>query len=93
MRSAGGHGHGHEEHGHGHDEHHAAHYEKSKYLNTQFKVPTQADLDYQLPKKGIFNDKWQQWLSGRWQVDRDDILDNDKVKKNSAYYWFGNMPL
>lgn len=76
-------------HGHG-DHHHAHHNDVSKKLNTQFKVPTQEDLDYQLPKKGVFNERIHQWIAGRWAVDRDDILNNDKPNKYAAYYWFQN---
>jgi len=77
--------------GHGHDEHHHEHhYDVSKKLNTQFQIPTQEELDYQLPKKGIINEKFHQWVAGRWAVDRDDVLNNDKPNKYSAYYWFQN---
>ena len=90
VRSAGG-GHG---HGHGHDEHHHEyHYDKSNQEQTKFKIPTQEDIDYQLPKRGVINEKFHKWLAGRWAVDRDDILDNDKVNKFSAYYWWGNSAL
>ena len=76
-------------HGHG-DHHHAHHNDASKRLNTQFQVPTQEDLDYQLPKKGVFNERVHQWIARRWAVDRDDILNNDKPNKYAAYYWFQN---
>jgi hypothetical protein len=62
-------------------------------LQAQFKLPHQEDLDYQLPKKPMFNEKFSAWISGRWAVDRDDILNNDKVNKYSAYYWFQNYSL
>lgn len=29
-------------------------------------------------------------MAGRWSVDRDDILNNDKPNKYAAYYWFKN---
>lgn len=75
--------------GHGHDEHHHEHhFEQSKRMNTQFQLPTQEELDYQLPKKGIINEKFHQWVAGRWAVDRDDILSNDKPNKYAAYHWF-----
>ena len=41
-----------------------------------------------LPKKGIFSERAMQWINGRWAVDRDDILENDKPNKYSATYWF-----
>ena len=90
MRSAGGgHGHGHDDHGH----HQEYHYDHSASEHTKFKIPTQEDLDYQLPKRGVMNEKLHKWIAGRWAVDREDILDNDKLNKYSAYYWFGNSAL
>lgn len=91
VRCAGaGHGHGHDDHGHGHHEHH---FDQSKRMNTQFQMPTQEELDYQLPRKGIINEKVHQWIAGRWAVDRDDVLSNDKPNKFAAYYWFQNYPV
>jgi hypothetical protein len=66
---------------------------ESRSEQTKFKIPTQEDLDYQLPKQGIMNERFHKWLNGIWAVDRDDVLDNDKVNKFSAYYWFGNSPM
>ena len=60
-------------------------------MNTQFQIPTQEELDHQLPKKGIINEKFHQWVAGRWAVDRDDILNNYKPNKYAAYYWFQNQ--
>lgn len=88
VRCAGGHGHGHDDHHGGH--HHAHHFEQSKKMNTQFQVPTQEELDHQLPKHGNINEKLHQWIAGRWAVDRDDILNNDKPNKFAAYFWFKN---
>jgi hypothetical protein len=34
-----------------------------------------------------------QWIKVRWSPDRDDILNNDKPNKYSAYYWFRNSSL
>lgn len=82
----GGHGHG------GHEEQHH-HIDEIKSKQTRFKVPTKEDIDYQLPKKGIWTERFHQWVAGRWQPDRDDILENDNVKKNSAYYWWSTFPL
>ncbi len=84
IRSAGG--------GHHHGEHHE-HYDFSKSLNTKFKQPTQEEIDHELPKKPILNDRILMWIHARWAVDRDDILQNDKVKKYSAYHWFSTYPL
>jgi hypothetical protein len=39
------------------------------------------------------NEKFHQWVAGRWSVDRDDILNNDKPNKYSAYFWFKNYPV
>lgn len=30
------------------------------------------------------------WLAGKFPVDRDEVLDNTKVNKYSAYYHFGS---
>jgi hypothetical protein len=79
VRCSGAAAHKHDSHsskGH-HDEHHghaAEQFDQSKSVNTQFKIPTQADIDYQLPKKGMFNEKFSQWIAARWPVDRDDTL-------------------
>lgn len=36
----------------------------------------------------MFNERLMAWIAGRWAVTRDDVLQNDKVNKYSAYYWF-----
>ena len=61
--------------------------------HTTFKVPSQADIDYQLPQKGILNEKIHAWIAGKWAVDRDEVLTNDKVQKLSAYHMFNTQPL
>ena len=33
---------------------------------TKIKVPSQHDIDYQLPKKGTRNEWFFMWLHGRW---------------------------
>jgi hypothetical protein len=43
--------------GHGHSDHHYK-YDEIKSKETKFKIPTQEDLDYQLPKKGIFTERF-----------------------------------
>ena len=103
MRSAGSkHGHdnhggsvghhdAHDDHGHhGHGDHKTIHV---KSLNTKFTLPTEEDIKFQFPEKGRWQQKLFHWISGKWQVDRDDVLCNDKVNKFSAYYWFGNYSL
>lgn len=60
---------------------------------TDFKQPSQHDIEYQLAKKGIANERIHQWIAGKWAVDRDDILDNTKYNKYSAYHFFGKNPL
>ena len=80
----------HEEHGHGHDDRVI---EQSRSKNMQYKIPTKADLDYQLPHKAMFNEKLMQWFASHWPVDRDDLLNNDVPNKFSAYYWFSKLPL
>lgn len=60
---------------------------------TTFKEPAPHDMDYELPKKPIFNETLHQWINGKWAVDRDDVLDNTRQNKYSAYYQFGTCPL
>lgn len=67
--------------------------DQSKNLNTAYKHPSPHDIDFQLPKKGTLNEKFHAWLQGRWAVDRDDVLDNTKYNKYSAYHLFGSNPL
>ena len=47
--------------------------------HTTYKVPAPGDVEYELPKKGIFSEKLHMYISGKWAVDRDDALDNTKV--------------
>ena len=75
------------------DPNHKYVYHRVDSQSTTYKVPSQTDMDYQLPKKGIFNEKLHQWIQGKWAVDRDEVLDNTKVNKYSAYYHFGSNPL
>jgi hypothetical protein len=51
------------------------------------------NIDHNYPKKGIMNEHAHQWLAGRWSPDRDDILDNTKVNKYSAYHAFANYSM
>ena len=60
---------------------------------TTYKQPSEVDKGFQLPQKGIFNEKFHMWVAGKWMVDRDEVLDNTKVNKYSAYYHFGSNPL
>ena len=75
------------------DPNHKYVYHKVNSQATTFKVPSQVDMDYQLPKKGILNEKIQMWVNGKWAVDKDDVLDNTRPNKYSAYFHFGNNPL
>ena len=61
--------------------------------NTTYKLPSQHDIDYQLPKEGIFNEKFHAWVAGKWAVDRDEKLSNDNVQKYSAYNMFNTVPM
>ena len=67
---------------------HTIHNVKSQ--STSYKVPSDADLKYQMPQKLHLNEKIQSWLQGKFPVDRDEVLDNTKVNKYSVYYFFGN---
>ena len=86
------HGHGNDvhSHGHGHGHDHHEHHEvlESKSNRAKYQIPTASELKEELPSKLHFNEKFSQWLSARWQVDRDDILSNDYPNKFAAYYWF-----
>ena len=61
--------------------------------STTYKEPSEGDIKYQLPQKPIINEKFHQWVAGKWAVDRDEVLDNTKVNAYSAYYHFGKNPL
>ncbi len=61
-----------------------------KSENAKYQLPTQHDIDVQVPKKPMFNERLYQWIQSKWQVDRDDVLNNDKPNKYAAYYWFQN---
>ena len=75
------------------DPNHKYTYHKVESKATTFKLPSEHDMDYQLPKQGIFNEHFHQWLSGKWAVDRDEVLDNTKTNKYSAYAMFATNPL
>lgn len=78
------------------DHHHGDHHYVKDQVNskqTDFKQPSQHDIDYQLPKKGTANESIHQWIAGRWAVDRDDVLDNTKYNKMSAYHVWGSTAL
>jgi hypothetical protein len=80
-------------HDHGHDHHHEHEYLVSKHKQAKWQVPTQHDLDYQLPKKQLMSERLVKWLISRWPVDRDDVLNNDRPNKWAAYYWFQNYSM
>ena len=67
-------------------------YHKSDSQHTNMKLPSQADLDYQMPKKPILNERFHMWLNGKWAVDRDDYLDNTKWNKYSMYHMLNVNP-
>ena len=58
--------------------------------NAKYQVPSDHDEAYQLPKKATGNVHFHQWLMGRWNVDRDNILDNTKYNKFSLYHVLSN---
>ena len=63
---------------------------KVESQNTTYKMPSEHDLDYQLPKHGIFNERFHMWLASKWNVSRDEVLDNTKVNQYSMYYQINN---
>ena len=62
-------------------------------VNTAFKQPSEADVKFQMANRIRFNERMQAWIAARWQPDRDFTLDNAKVNKMSAYYWFSTSGL
>jgi hypothetical protein len=68
IRCAGG-GHHHEDH---HEDHHI--YLTSKSLNERIKKPTKEELDQELPKKAIFNQRLMRYIRTKWNVTKDDVL-------------------
>jgi len=69
---------------------HTMHHRQSE--NTTYKVPSSADTDFWLPKKGLFSEKLQMWIAARWAVDQDDNLTNSTTNKYSAYHAFNTYP-
>ncbi len=41
----------------------------------------------------MFNERFHAWLAGKWSVDKEDQLNNDKPNKWAAYYWFQNYSM
>ena len=56
--------------------------------STTYKIPSDADAAYELPSHPNLNERLHAWIYARWAVDRDDVLDNTKVNKYSAYHFF-----
>lgn len=66
----------------------------SNSINTDFKLPNEADIKYHTPAKYQPNDMFLAWVSTKLPFDRmSDRLLNDKPNKWAAYYWFGNSAL
>ena len=84
MRAFGG--------GHG-SQNHEYKYDHTPSTNTKYKQPSKADIEYQLPSRSILSERFQMWVNGRWQVDKDDQLDNHLYNKYSAYHFFGTQTL
>jgi len=70
--------------GHGHHDEH----EYVERNNVKYQIPTPEEIDRELPKKMIFTERLSQWLYGRWRVDEEHLLRNDKENKWSAYHFF-----
>ena len=51
-------------------------------------MPTEAELEVELPNKAFFNMRLMRYIRTKWNVTKDDVLENDVAKKNSAYYVF-----
>ena len=66
----------------------------SKSQNTSINVPNEHDIEHNIPKEYIVNDKFLAWIYGRAPVDRlSDKLINDKPNKLAAYHYWGTIPL
>ena len=76
-----------------HDPNHVYVQNRIDSQSTTFKEPSETDISYQLPKEGNLNEKFHQWLAGKWAVERDEALDNTQANKYSAYFHFGSNPL
>ena len=77
-----------------HDPNHVYQYPESAShdgTKTRLKVPGAHDVAFQLPKKGTRNEWFHMWLQGKWNPIQDEKLDNSKVNRYSAYYFFGNV--
>jgi len=74
--------------GHHGDSNHEYIKHKINSTSTTYKIPSDADIAHELPSEPILNEKLHAWIYGRWPVDRDDVLDNTKVNRYSAYYFF-----
>lgn len=58
------------------------------------RIPTDAELDTHRVSNPNMNDKFLNWVNGKFGVDRlSDKLMNDKPNKYAAYYWFERSPL
>lgn len=75
------------------DPNHQYVYYRNDSRNQTVKEPAPGDREYHLPQKGILNEKIHMWLAGRLNVEKDDILNNTRANKYSAYYHFGSNPL
>ena len=75
------------------DPNHKYVYYKRDSESTTYKLPSETDQDYQLPKKPIFNERFHMWLYGKWAPDRDDHLDNTRLNKYSMYHMLNVNPL
>ena len=54
----------------------------------KYEIPTEADKDALFSKNPIDNEKIMAWIAGKWPVDKEQVLDNTKFNRWSAYNVF-----
>ena len=59
----------------------------------RYKVPTNEELEKEMPQKTLFHKRLLQYIKTKWNVTKDDVLENDLPKKNSAYYMLEKLPV
>ena len=81
--------------GHGPDNSNHTYFKtNSDSAHTTYKAPSPGDVEYQLPSaKGTLNTKLHQDIQAKWDVTKDDVLNNYTYNKYSAYHWFGTNAL
>jgi hypothetical protein len=56
--------------------------------NSEYADLTEEFVTDMAPKKGIFTERFERWLSRHWSPHDDDTLSNDHAHRFAAYKWF-----